>query len=110
MGNGDAPAETPAQKKARAEDLRDCARRAQTMAKALGSLLDTTVTQAAASPPIWAGPYAQTTTKTLAERQSSLHTMADDLLRDAARWQTEAGRLEDEAAKAGAKKTAGGHG
>ncbi|WP_328465659.1 hypothetical protein [Streptomyces sp. NBC_00448] len=109
MGDGGAQAETPAQKKARAENLRSCAQRARSMAGSLAALLDTTVTQATANPPIWAGAYAQTTTGTLVDRRSSLRAMAEDLLRDAARWQTEAGRLDDEAATDTAKKAAGDH-
>ncbi|WP_335970294.1 MULTISPECIES: hypothetical protein [Streptomycetaceae] len=109
MGDGGAGAETPAQKKARAAELRTCAQKARTMAGTLGTFLDTTVNQATANPPIWAGPYAETTTSTLAERRNRLRVMADDLIRDSVRWTSEASRLEDEAAKDGAKKPAGSH-
>jgi hypothetical protein len=104
--------ETPAQKKKRADDLRDCARRAKTLASSLGSYLDKTVGQATANPPIWTGPYAQSTTMTLAQRQNTLRTMAGDLLQDAARWHAEATRLDDEATKDAAhaaKNPSGAH-
>lgn len=79
------------------------------MATSLGSYLDKTVGQATVTPAIWTGPYAHTTVMTLGQRQNTLRTMAQDLLRDAARWQAEATRLEDEAAKDAAKQPAGGH-
>lgn len=109
MGRPDAPAETPAQMKQRADGLRDCARRAVTIAKALGSYLEKPVGQANSNPPIWTGPYAQATTVRLTQQQITLRTMADDLLADAARWQAEATRIDGDAAKAAAKKPAGSH-
>lgn len=112
MGDQAGQGETPAQKKQRAEQLRSCAARGRKVAGALGPYLDATVKQATASPPIWTGPYAIETTQMLTGQQSSLGTMARDLLADVARWEAEADRLEDEAtkdaAKAGAKQTAGG--
>ncbi|SEG94049.1 hypothetical protein SAMN05216223_12924 [Actinacidiphila yanglinensis] len=108
MGDHAAPDETPAQKKERAGQLRTCATRARRIAGALGPYLDKTVGQATASPPIWTGPYATATTQTLTARQRSLGTMARDLLADVARWEAEAGRLEDEAVKGAAKQRAGG--
>ncbi|WP_031520013.1 hypothetical protein [Streptomyces sp. NRRL F-5123] len=102
--------ETPAQKKQRAADLRTCASRARTLAGSLGGYLTTTVKQATADPPIWHGPYASQTTADLADRQKKLATMASDLLGEARRWVTEADRLDDEAAKSGAKApAASGH-
>src|SRR5689334_7973188 len=109
MGRHDTQTETPAQMKLRAERLRDCARRAVTVAKALGSYLEKPVGQANSNPPIWTGPYARTTTQHLTQRQITLRTMADDLLSDAARWQAEARRIDGDAAKAAAKKPAGSH-
>ncbi|MEV8569502.1 hypothetical protein AB0436_28625 [Streptomyces sp. NPDC051322] len=109
MGNRDAQAETPQQKKERARKLRDCARRARGLAGALGPYLDKTLKQATASPPIWAGPYAESTTLTLGKRKGHLHDMAGDLLRDAARWESEAARIDDEATKQAAQKPGGQH-
>lgn len=100
--------ETPAQKKQRAADLRAAAARARTLASSLGDYLTTTVKQATADPPVWQGPYAQQTTADLTGRHRTLGTMAADLLADAKRWVFEAERLEDEAAKDGAKAPAGG--
>ncbi|WP_405777275.1 hypothetical protein [Streptomyces sp. NBC_00859] len=108
MGN-QKEAETPQQMKERARKLRDCARRARGLAGALGPYLDKTVNQATASPPIWNGPYAETTTLTLGQRQSHLRDMAGDLLKDVARWESEASRIEDEATKQAAKKPGGHH-
>ncbi|WP_328538085.1 hypothetical protein [Streptomyces sp. NBC_00344] len=109
MAHQDAQAETPQQMKQRATKLRDCARRARGLAGALGPYLDQTVNQATAAPPIWAGPYAESTTVTLAQRQRYLRDMADDLLKDVARWESEAGRIENEATKQAAKKPGGQH-
>ncbi len=112
MGDQAAQDETPAQKKERAAQLRTCAARARRIAGALGPYLDKTVRQATSSPSIWTGPYATETTLMLTGRQGSLGTMAHDLLLDVARWEAEAGRLEDEATKDaaghGAKQAAGG--
>ena len=109
MGNETGQDETPAQKKERAGQLRDCAARARGIAGALGPYLDKAVNRATANPSIWTGPYATATTRMLAGHRSSLGTMASDLLADAARWEAEANRLEDEAlkdaAQHGAKQT-----
>ncbi|WP_335981719.1 MULTISPECIES: hypothetical protein [Streptomycetaceae] len=93
----DEPGETPAQKKQRANDLRDCARDARTIAGSLGPYLDSAVAQANSG--IWKGPYAETTTAMLGSRKSTLHQMASDLVADAKRWENAAQTLEDEAAK-----------
>lgn len=99
--------ETPAQKKQRAADLRSCAARARTLSASLGGYLTTTVKQATANPPVWKGPYAQDTTRALTQHQQDLNQMASDLLNEAKRWVTEADRLDDEAAKDGAKASTG---
>jgi hypothetical protein len=98
--------ETPEQLKQRANDLRDCARTARTVAGSLGPFLDKAVTQA--SPAIWTGPYATSTTGMLTGHKSTLHQMASDLTRDAARWETEAHHLDDQAGKAKKSQTGGG--
>lgn len=97
--------ETPAQLKQRAEDLRTCARRARTVAGALGPYLDKAAGEA--TPDIWTGPYAEATTKMLGTRKSTLHTMASDLTADAARWESHARALDDQAAQK--QKKPGGH-
>jgi hypothetical protein len=105
--------------KQRAERLRQHARDARTLAKALGPYLDGVVKQAtprAADPAhpgnaIWAGPYADQCTTLLTRRQGTLRSMADSLVVDAGRWETAASHLDDQAKAAGkkAKTTAGGH-
>ena len=98
--------ETPEQLKQRANDLRDCARTARAVAGSLGPYLDKAVTQA--TPAIWTGPYATSTTNMLTGHKSTLHQMAADLTRDASRWETEAHALDDQATQA--KKTQKGGG
>ncbi|MEU6070373.1 MULTISPECIES: hypothetical protein [Streptomyces] len=105
MGRPDEQGETPAQLKKRADDLRECARRARTIAGSLGPYLDNAVTQAA--PAIWKGPFAEASTATLGTRKSSLHSMASDLITDARRWETEANNLDDQARKAQSNKPGG---
>ncbi|SDN53601.1 hypothetical protein [Actinacidiphila guanduensis] len=104
MGDDDSAAEL----RRRAGVLRDAARRARNAAAGLGTYLDGPVKKASATgkDQIWKGPWAESTTKTLSSRSSTLHTMAADLLADAKRWVTEAGRLEDRAKDADKK---GGH-
>jgi hypothetical protein len=101
MRPDDIQGETPEQLKKRADDLRECARKARRIAGSLGPYLDGAVSQA--TPAIWTGPYAQTSTATLAGHKSALHQMASDLVHDAARWELESRNLEDQAAQA--KKT-----
>jgi hypothetical protein len=102
----DGTAETPEQLRKRADDLRECARTARKLAGGLGPYLDKAVAQA--TPAIWTGPYATSTSGMLGSRKSTLHQMAADLTRDAGRWETEAHDLDDRAAKAAAKQKAGG--
>ncbi|UXY29194.1 hypothetical protein [Streptomyces sp. HUAS TT20] len=102
MVRPDEQGETPAQLKKRADDLRECARRARTLAGSLGPYLDKAVSQA--TPAIWKGPFADASTATLGARKSSLHSMASDLMADARRWETEASNLDDEARKAQSSK------
>jgi hypothetical protein len=99
-------AETPEQMRKRADDLRACARTARKLAGSLGPYLDKAVAQA--TPAIWTGPYAASTSRMLGARKSTLHRMAADLTRDAGRWEAEAHDLDDRAAKAKAKHKAGG--
>ena len=100
----------PAQLKQRANTLRDQARQARTLARTLGSYLDGAVSEATprpdmgaedlvsgAQPAIWTGPYADQCTSTLSQRQSTLQSMADGLVMDAARWEKVATQLDDEA-------------
>ncbi|MFE1293184.1 hypothetical protein [Streptomyces sp. NPDC058731] len=102
----DEQGETPAQLKKRAEDLRECARRARRIAGTLGPYLDNAVKQA--TPAIWKGPFAQRSTATLDARKGSLHSMAGDLMADAQRWETEARNLDDQAARAAHSDKPGG--
>jgi hypothetical protein len=102
---GDGQGETPAQLKKRADDLRECARKARTLAGALGPYLDNAVKQA--TPAVWKGPFAEASTTTLGARKKSLGSMAGDLMADARRWETEARHLDDEAAKAKNDKPGG---
>ncbi|MEU8590989.1 hypothetical protein AB0C59_28885 [Streptomyces sp. NPDC048664] len=105
MGRPDEQGESPAQLKKRADDLRDCARRARTLAGSLGTFLDGAVKEA--TPTIWKGPFAEASTATLGTRSTSLRSMAADLMADAGRWDTEAGRLDEEAAQAKSKQGGG---
>ncbi|MER6382300.1 hypothetical protein [Streptomyces sp. NPDC001250] len=105
MGRSDERGESPAQLKKRADDLRECARKARTLAWSLGPYLDNVVTQA--TPAIWKGPFAEASTATLGARKGSLHSMASDLMADARRWETEARNLDEEAAKAKTDKPGG---
>jgi hypothetical protein len=100
VGSADSQAETPQQMLHRAQSLRACAGRARSIAAGLGPYLDSVAGKASASPPIWQGPYAQSTTAMLNQRKSTLHQMATDLLQDAGRWESEATRLEGEANQA----------
>lgn len=106
MRPDDESGETPEQLKKRAEDLRECARTARTLAGSLGLYLDKVVGQA--TPAIWKGPFADSSTAQLGARRNSLHSMASDLMADAARWETEARNLDDQASKAKHAKTGGG--
>ncbi|MFD7875313.1 hypothetical protein ACFV5G_14620 [Streptomyces sp. NPDC059766] len=103
---GDEQGETPAQLRKRAEDLRECARKARALAGSLGGYLDNAVKQA--TPAIWKGPFADTSTATLGARKKSLDSMAGDLMADARRWETEAHNLDEEAAKAAKSDKPGG--
>lgn len=100
------PAETPAQMRKRADDLRGCAGTARRLAGTLGPYLDKAVAQA--TPAIWTGPYATSTSGMLGARKQTLHQMAAELTRDAGRWEAEAHDLDDKATKADAKKKTGG--
>lgn len=109
----------------RAQNLRDCAKEARTIARSLGPYLDDAVSKASprtgdmvtgiGSAPagggtaIWLGPFADQCTGTLKQRQSKLSSMATALMADATRWEGEATRLEGDAktAKAAAKANAG---
>ncbi|MFE9449086.1 hypothetical protein [Streptomyces sp. NPDC006739] len=97
--------ETPAQLQKRAEDLRECARRARALAGSLGPYLDNAVRQA--TPAIWQGPFAEASTATLGARKGSLASMAGDLMADARRWETEARNLDEQAAQAKTNKPGG---
>ena len=110
----------------RAQNLRECAKQARTIARGLGPYLDDVVSKAApraddvmtglggpsaGSPAIWMGPFADQCTATLRQRQSRLASMASALMADATRWESEATRLDGDAkaakAAAAAKTTAG---
>jgi hypothetical protein len=97
--------ETPEQMKKRADDLRECARKARRIAGALAPYLDGAVNQA--TPAIWTGTYAQTSTATLADRRRTLREMANDLMQDAFRWENEARNLDDQADQGKKTKTGG---
>jgi hypothetical protein len=93
--------ETPEELRQRAEDLRECAREARRLAEPLAGFLDAEAERAQRSDPtIWQGPYADRSTTTLVERQTSLHDLAWYLTHDAGRWDTEADALEDRAGHA----------
>ena len=89
--------------------LASAAQRARTAAQGLGTYLDSEVTRAGATgkDQIWKGIYALSVAATLSQRRSTLQTMASDLVADAARWGTEADKLDERAKQAG-KKPAGG--
>ncbi|MFJ3235144.1 hypothetical protein [Streptomyces sp. NPDC086787] len=87
--------ETPAQLRKRADDLRECARKARTLAGSLGPYLDSAVTSATQG--IWMGPFAEASTATLRTRKARLGSMATDLMVDAKRWETEANHLDEQA-------------
>jgi hypothetical protein len=105
MVRPDERGETPAQLRKRADDLRECARKARALAGSLGPYLDNAATQATQG--IWKGPFAEASTATLRARKGSLHSMAGDLMADARRWETEARNLDEEAAKAKSDKPGG---
>ncbi|MFD9355876.1 hypothetical protein [Streptomyces sp. NPDC060031] len=109
MVRPDEPAgETPEQLKKRADDLRACARRARAIAKALGPHLDAAAKKAQqADPPVWRGPFATQSTARIVSRRGTLNQMASALMHDAGRWDTEAGRLDEQAKTAAAKQTTG---
>jgi hypothetical protein len=105
----------------RAQNLREAARQARAIAKTLGPYLDDAVRKATpraddfvvgtgGDTAIWQGPYADQCTATLKARQSKLSSMANALVTDAARWESEATRLEGDAktAKSNANAKAGG--
>ncbi|MEV8569339.1 hypothetical protein AB0436_27775 [Streptomyces sp. NPDC051322] len=100
MGDTD----TSAELKRRAETLRSAARRARTAAHGLGTYIDSEVKQAAGTGKdrirIWQGPFADSTTSTLQQRSRALRKMADDLVADAKRWDSEARHLDDRASHA----------
>ncbi|WP_194896327.1 hypothetical protein [Catenulispora pinisilvae] len=101
--------DTPAQLRAHAATLRDCARRAQGIAAAIGPLLDKPATTASTSG-TWLGQYAQDTTVDLGQKQRRLRQMADNLLADARGWSTQADRNDTDADDIEkAKAVAGGH-
>jgi hypothetical protein len=92
--------ETPAELRERAEGLRECARQARTLAGALGPYVDDEATRASGTDPvIWQGPYAEATTQVLVDRKSTLNSMADALMNDASRWESEAADLDDRAGR-----------
>ncbi|MFI0942568.1 hypothetical protein [Streptomyces sp. NPDC021020] len=113
MGYGD---DDPVVLRQRATALRDHARQARALAKSLSGYLDGAVAKARPRPgssvaggapaagAMWTGPYADRSTTTLAQRQSSLHSMATSLTADAARWESAATDLE---AQAKSKSAAG---
>ncbi|MCQ8769203.1 hypothetical protein [Streptomyces telluris] len=95
--------------KKRAGDLRECARQARTLAKRLGPYLDSSAKQAQQSAPaIWKGPYATSATAQISDRKGKLNRMADALMNDAARWEAEARRLDEQAAGEDKKNKGGG--
>lgn len=97
--------ESAAQLKKRAETLRTSADRARHLAKKVGTFLDGAVKQTGSD--TWLGPYANTTTDTLKQRQGSLSRVAGALRAEAKRWDREAHDLEERASKAQHK--AGAH-
>lgn len=109
----------------RAQNLRECAKQARTIARSLGPYLDDAVSKATprasgvladlggsttGNPAIWMGPFADQCTATLQQRRSKLASMASALMADATRWESEATRLEGDAkaAKAAAAKKPSG--
>ncbi len=89
---------TPEQLGDRAEKLREAATRARELAGSLGEYLDSAVTKASGDDPsIWTGPYSEEATGHLQGQQSTLRTMAQNLVADASRWDNEAGQMDDEA-------------
>ncbi|MFD7512177.1 hypothetical protein ACFV5N_22965 [Streptomyces sp. NPDC059853] len=102
MTNGTTTGESAAELRRRAEKLRECAREARRVAGVLDSYLSTAVTTAQSSdPPLWKGPYAETTTEELAELQGSLRGMSEALTDDARRWDSAAARLDERADEEG---------
>ena len=104
----------------RAGTLRDCAKDARAIARTLGPYLDDAVRKAApraadltgagGGGAIWLGPFADQCTATLQQRKQRLGGMANSLMADAGRWETEASELERQATakdKAKAKADAG---
>jgi hypothetical protein len=105
----------------RAQNLRDCAKQARTIARSLGPYLDDAVSKAApraadmvtgiggaptgGGTAIWLGPFADQCTGTLKQRQGKLSSMASALMADATRWEGEATRLEGDAKTARAAAT-----
>lgn len=116
MGYGD---DDPVQLTQRATRLRDYARQARTLAKSLGPYLDGAVATAVRRPGnplagggMWTGPYADRCTSELNKRKVTLNGMAASLMADAARWESAASDLEDQAKAAKARKSgtpASGH-
>ncbi|ETK32707.1 hypothetical protein Mco01_15510 [Microbispora corallina] len=90
----------------RAHELRECARRARSIAEGLGPCLDQAVSLATAKD-AWQGWYAHEITGRLTDRQRGLRGMATQLVNDAGSWIAEADRLEQAADKAGKEAKAG---
>jgi hypothetical protein len=89
---------TPEQLAERAGQLREAARRARELAGSLGGYIDGPVTTATeADPAIWTGPFAEEAGGALMTQQSTMRRMADSLVSDASRWESEAQAMDDEA-------------
>jgi hypothetical protein len=93
------PDESPESLRRRAQELRECARRARMIAETLGPFLDQAVTTATTKD-VWQGWYARETTQRLKDRKRELNGMANQLVSDAAAWVREAEGLERQAEKA----------
>jgi hypothetical protein len=101
MGDEDESGETPERLRERAEGLRDCARRAREVAGSLGPFLDSEAELAQQQDPvIWQGPYAERITGIIKAHRSTLHSMAEALMNDASRWESEATDLDERAGQA----------
>jgi hypothetical protein len=90
------PEESPESLRRRAHELRECARRARTIAETLGPFLDQAVA-AATEKDAWQGRYARETTSRLQDHKRHLSGMANRLVMDAGAWIREAESLERQA-------------
>ncbi|MDT0613577.1 hypothetical protein [Streptomyces lancefieldiae] len=112
------PSEDAAELKKRAEQLRECAREARTLARRLGPYLDDAVKKATPRATgfrtgddkgaIWQGPFADECTAKLQQRRHTLNGMGTALLADATRWESQADELDRQAKEKDKAKTGTG--